>query len=305
MPQPSPAFSGTALALQGGGAHGAFAWGVADRLLEEGAPIAALCGVSSGALLAVMVAQGMVRGGPAGARQEMRRLWTRIGQAQTLLPWLSGWELWGAELFWQSMEPAMRMFSPAQFNPFGINPLRDLLRDLLDRKLLNHPDALPVTVSATDVETGEAVLFDNAAIDVDILLASCCLPFVFPAVEIGGRGYWDGAYSGNPPLRPLLAAAPPPAEIILIGAQPRRRPGIPRNASEIFHRLNELASLATLQSEIAALPAGMRLLSYDADIPLLDLPAFTKIQASDYLFGRLFQAGRGATPKLLHGGGPG
>ncbi|HET8997004.1 MAG TPA: patatin-like phospholipase family protein, partial [Acetobacteraceae bacterium] len=188
-----------ALALQGGGAHGAFTWGVLDRLLEDGLRPDRICGVSSGAIIGTVMAQGLVRGGPEGGRAEMRRLWRHVAQAHRLSllqngpleRWLWGWDL-SNSLAWRGLEMAMRLFAPAQFNPFGHNPLRPLLSGLLEPALLTHPAAPKLTVAATDVATGQAVLFDNAAISVDVLLASACLPFVFPAVEIDGRAYWDG-----------------------------------------------------------------------------------------------------------------
>ncbi len=143
-----------ALALQGGGAHGAFTWGVLDKLLEDGVRIDRICGVSSGAILAVMMVQGLVRDGRAGARAEMRRLWRRISHAHAMSPmqaaplerWLWGWDLSNSVL-WQGMEWAMRMFSPAQLNPFGHNPLRMLLTDMVEPDLLMHPSAPELTVS--------------------------------------------------------------------------------------------------------------------------------------------------------------
>jgi len=202
--------------LQGGGAHGAFTWGVLDRLLEDGLQIDAICGVSSGALIGVTLVQGLVLDGPDGARAAMRKLWRRFAQAHAMSPlqnapferWLWGWDM-SNSLVWRGLEATMRLFSPAQLNsavwPFGHHPLRALIADLIEPALLADPGAPRLIVSATDVETGAAVLFENAAITVDVLLASSCLPFVFPAVEIDGRAYWDGGYSGNPPLKPLLA----------------------------------------------------------------------------------------------------
>jgi NTE family protein len=292
--------AGVTLAVQGGGAHGAFAWGVLDGLLEEGIRIDAICGVSSGAIIATMLVQGMVRAGHAGARAEMRRLWRRVAHAHSLSPlqngplqrWLWGWDLSISPL-WQGLEAAMRLFSPAQLNPFGHNPLRHVLDDLLDRKLLAHPLAPRLSVAATDVETGEAVLFGNTEVTVDVLLASACLPFVFPAVEIGGRAYWDGGYAGNPPLRPLMEPRPP-ADLVLIRAQPARRPGVPKTASEIMNRLNEIACHNVLAAELAALPPSVRLTTYDADDALLDLPISSKFNGEADFLSELFQAGRAA-----------
>ncbi len=154
---------GVALALQGGGVHGAYAWGVLDLLLQDGLEVGRVCGVSSGALLGVMLVQGLVKNGAAGARQEMARLWERVGQAHALSPLQGGpmdrWLSWGSEignsLMWQGMETALRMFSPSQLNPFNHNPLRAVIADLLDHDALCHPTALfALTVAATDVETG-------------------------------------------------------------------------------------------------------------------------------------------------------
>jgi NTE family protein len=290
-----------ALALQGGGSHGAFTWGVVDRLMEDGQRIDSICGVSSGAMIGVMLAQGLVQGGPAGARAAMRRLWRRVADAHALSPlqaaplerWLSGgWDL-SNSMLWQGVEMAMRMFSPAQMNPFGHNPLRSLLEDLVEPRLLNDPRAPRLTVAATDVETGRAVFFNNAAIDVDVLCASACLPFVFPAVEIRGRAYWDGGYAGNPPLAPLLRPELP-AELILVRAQAAHRPGVPSTPTEITNRLNEIACQNVLSAELAALPAPVKLRSYDADEALLHLPISSKMNGEAAFLRELFEGGRAA-----------
>ena len=289
-----------ALALQGGGAHGAFTWGVLDRLLEEGQRIDRISGVSSGAILAVMVTQGLVRGGPEGARQEMKRLWRRVARGHAMSPlqaaplerWLWGWDL-SNSVMWQGMEMAMRLFSPAQLNPFGHNPLRLLLADLIEPRLLTDPSAPVLTVSATDVASGEAVHFGNAEITVDVLCASACLPFVFPAVQIGRRSFWDGGYSGNPPLGPLLQPDPPD-ELILIRAQAAHRAKVPTTPMEITNRLNEIACQNVLAAELAALPPAVRVTSYDADEALLDLPISSKFNGEAEFLSELFQAGRAA-----------
>lgn len=289
---------GTALALQGGGAHGAFTWGVLDRLLEDGLRPSRICGVSSGALIATMLVQGWVLDGPEGARREMRRLWQRVAQAHSMSPlqsaplerWLWGWDM-SNSMLWRGMEMTMRLFSPAQVNPFGHNPVRLLMDGLLDRDLLRNPAAPRLTVAATDVVTGEAALFGNAEITEDVLCASACLPFVFPAVEIGGRAYWDGGYAGNPPLWPLLDA-PRPKEIVLVRAQPARRPGIPTTPAEITNRLNEIATHNVLAAELAALPPQIRVRSYDADEALLDLPISSKFNGEEAFLSELFEAGR-------------
>jgi NTE family protein len=297
MPQKTP-HRPIALALQGGGAHGAFAWGVLDRLMQARVPVDRVCGVSSGALLAVMLVQGLVRGGAEGARVQMRRLWQRVGHAHSMSPlrsgplenWLWGWDL-SNSIAWQSLETAMRLFSPAQLNPFGHNPIRALVADLIDPAALADPAAPRLTVAATDVETGEAAFFENADITPDVIAASCCLPFVFPAVEFDGRAYWDGGYAGNPPLAPLLAPSPP-AELLLVRAQPVRRPGVPHSPAEVLNRLNEVACHAALAAELRALPAGVRLTSYEADETLRDLPISSRFNGEPEFLDTLFQAGR-------------
>ncbi len=275
--------------------------------------VGAVCGVSSGAILGSLLVQGWVRGGNDGARQEMQRLWRRVAQAHRLSPfqngplerWLFGWDL-SNSLLWQGWEMAMRLFSPAQLNPFGHNPLRHLLADLLEPALLTHPSAPRLTVAATDVETGEAVLFDNASVSAEVLVASACLPFVFPAVRIGDRTFWDGGYAGNPPLGPLLTPEPPD-ELVLIRAQPACRPGVPTTPMEIMNRLNEIACHNVLTAELAALPPSVHLISYDADEALLDLPISSKFNGESEFLSELFEAGRAAVAThrpALHPVGP-
>ena len=224
-----------ALALQGGGAHGAFASGVLDRLLETGFAPDRVAGVSSGALLGTMLAQGWAAGGAGGARTAIDRLWERVAQAQAVSPVQNGpleRFLWGPDLsrnpVWQGLETAMRFFSPAQLNPLGHNPLRAVIADLLLPDLLASPAALRLTVGATDVETGEAVLFGNREITVDVLLASACLPFVFPAVEIGGQRLLGRRLFGQSAAR----AAPAARAAGRAGADPRPAAAPARRSKE-------------------------------------------------------------------------
>ncbi len=278
--------------------HGAFAWGVLDWLLQEGLQVDRVCGVSSGALLATMFVQGHARGGVAGGRAAMRRMWKRAADANSMNPlrsypldrWLFGWDV-SNSLAWQGMEATMRLFSPSQLNPFNHNPLRAIIDDLLDPAALAAPEAIALTVGVTDVETGQAVLFTNREITTDVLLASACLPFMFRAVEIGGRAYWDGGYSGNPPLRPLLLPEPPD-ELVLICAQPTRRAGAPSTQAEILNRLNEIACQSVLHHELMALPPGLNLTCYEADDVLGKLPISSKLNADPDFIEELYQAGR-------------
>jgi NTE family protein len=298
MTQAVKAPNGEALGLQGGGAHGAFAWGVVDALTEQGRRFDRVCGVSSGALTAVAYAQGWARGGAAGAREEMARLWRRFAQVHALSPlrtspferWLWGWDI-GNTVLWQSLDIASRLFSPAQLNPFGINPLRSIVLDILDRKLLASAAAPRLAVGVTDVETGQAVIFENERIDANVLLASCCLPFVFPSVRIDGRAYWDGGFSGNPPLRPLLRS-PLPRRLVIARAQLQRRAGLPGTQTEIMNRLSEIACQGVLDAELEAVPASVEIESYKADDALHRLPISSKFNGELEFLRELFEAGR-------------
>ena len=289
---------GSALGLQGGGSHGAFAWGVVDALTEQGRRFDRVCGVSSGALTAVAYAQGWARGGAQGARDEMSRLWRRVAQAHALSPlrnspferWLWGWDM-GNTVLWQSLDVVSRLFSPAQINPFGLNPLRSVVLDVLDRKLLASPAAPRLAVGVTDVETGRAVVFENERVTADVLLASCCLPFLFPAVRMKGRAYWDGGFSGNPPLAPLLRPQPPHT-LVLVRAQVQHRAGVPGTQSEIMNRLTEIACQGVLDTELATLPDGVQVESYAADDALRRLPISSKFNGEADFLAELFEAGR-------------
>jgi NTE family protein len=292
------------LALQGGSAHGAFTWGALDRFLEGGLQFDAVCGVSAGAMLAVAMVQGLVENGIPGARAAMRRLWDSIGaagamslvQRSPLERFFFGPDL-STNVLWAGLETTMRLFSPHQLNPLGHNPLRPLLEDMLRPELLRSPNAPRLFVGVTDVETGAPVIFSGAEITVDVLLASACLPLIFPAVEIGGRAYWDGAYSGNPPLWPLLT--PLPRDLVLIRGQPERRRGVPRTPAEIMNRLNEIACHTVLETELSALPPGLRLLAVDADPALADLPISSKFNTDGPFLMELFEAGRSAAGRAV------
>lgn len=306
----------TALAIQGGGAHGAFAWGVVDRLLEDGLRFDAVTGVSSGALIAAMAVQGFVRDGAKGARAAMAALWDGVASANifgpvssTLDKWMWGIDLsvghwsganwggtnwgvgnWGREIGTELLSSALRFFNPTQLNPFGQNPLRPILEALLDPDALCDPSAPRLFVAATDVETGLATIFDNAQIDVDVLLATSCLPMLFPTVMIGGRGYWDGGYSANPALTPVLALDP--TRLILVRAQSRTRKGVPTSTGDIVHRLHEIAFQAPIEAELADLPRGVRLHDIAADEALAALPMVSKMNTEREFLTSLFTAGR-------------
>jgi NTE family protein len=301
MSQASQNRTRTVLAIQGGGAHGAFAWGALDRLIEDGLTFSAATGVSSGAMIAAMAVQGFVHNGPAGARAEMGKLWERVaaahifGPVNSTLDWMWGWDKGmelGSELAWQGLTNALRLFSPNQLNPFGQNPLQPLLEDMLDLDAIRDPSAPKLYVAATDVESGRAKIFDNAAMSVDVLLASSCIPMMFPAVNIDGRHYWDGGYSCNPALSPVLS--PKPETLVLIRAQPRTRKGVPATTADIVHRLHEIAFQAPLDAELTTLPKTVRLQDICADAALAAHPLISKMNTEREFLNRLFKAGREA-----------
>jgi NTE family protein len=299
MASVSPTRRKTVLALQGGGAHGAFTWGALDRLLEDGLEFSAVTGVSSGAMIAAMAVQGFVKNGAQGARAEVTKLWQRVaaanvfGPADTSFDWLWGWnktrEL-GNEMAWQGLTNALRLLNPGQLNPFGQNPLEPLLDEMLDLRAIRDPAAPKLFVAATDVESGRAKIFDNASMSVNVLLASACVPMMFPAVNIGGRHYWDGGYSCNPALSPVLT--PKPDRLVLVRAQPRVRKGVPNSTADIVHRLHEIAFQAPLDAELLLLPKSIQLHDISADAALARHPLISKMNTEKAFLDSLFTAGR-------------
>jgi NTE family protein len=294
------------LALQGGGAHGAFTWGALDRLLESGLHFSAVTGVSSGAMIAAMAVQGQLQGGPEGARAAVSLLWERVASAHIFssgmpaspLDWMWGKGMeFGNELAMTGFTNALRLFSPGQLNPLGQNPLAPVLAGLLDKEALRDPKAARLYVGATDVESGEAKVFTNEEVGVRHLLASACIPMMFPAVEIEGRHYWDGGYSCNPPLTPVLS--PKPDQLILIRAQPRRRQGVPSSTADIVHRLHEIAFQAPLDAELTLLPRHTKLLDICADAALARHPLSSKTNTEKGFLDDLFAAGRTAADAAL------
>jgi NTE family protein len=244
------------LALQGGGAHGAFTWGVLDRLLEEPwLRIDGISGTSAGAMNAAVLIDGHAAGGAAGARAALEAFWQSVSRAALLSPLrrtpldllLGRWTLDYSPAF-IAMDLASRLFSPYDLNPGGFNPLREILADSIDfERLAQAPIKLFVT--ATNVRTGRGRVFRNSVITPDVLLASACLPTLFQAVEIGGEAYWDGGYSGNPTITPLVRECAS-NDTILVQINPVERPGTPRTAREILNRLNEVSFNAVLLKEL-------------------------------------------------------
>ncbi|MEZ0219487.1 MAG: patatin-like phospholipase family protein, partial [Tardiphaga sp.] len=233
------------LALQGGGSHGAFTWGVLDRLLEEPwLQIAGISGTSAGAMNAAVLADGWTAGGADGAREALDEYWRRVSRAAAFSPFqrspldrlMGRWSLdtSPAYLFADLMS---RVLSPYDLNPLGYNPLREILAESIDfERLAGAPIKLFVT--ATRVRTGRGRIFRNAEITADVLLASACLPTMFRAIEIEGEAYWDGGYAGNPTITPLVRETDA-QDTIVVQINPTERLEEPRTAADILNRLNE------------------------------------------------------------------
>jgi NTE family protein len=244
------------LALQGGGSHGAFTWGVLDRLIEEPwLRIDAISGTSAGAMNAALVADGWAQGGAKGARAALEAYWRRVSRAAAFSPLqrspldrlMGRWTLDTSPAY-VAMDLMARVLSPYDLNPFGLNPLRAILDESIDfGRIARAPIKLFVT--ATNVRTGRGRIFRNAEITADVLLASACLPTMFQAIEIDGEPYWDGGYAGNPTLTPLVRESDA-HDTILVQINPRERPEPPRTANEILNRLNEVSFNSPLMKEL-------------------------------------------------------
>lgn len=215
-------------ALQGGGALGALTWGVLDRLLEErGLRIEAISGTSAGAMNAVALASGWADGGRRGAQKALGDFWTAIGESGHSLPTPS-----------RLLIDLARLFSPHQLNPFDINPLRKIIADRIDFDALRSRRAIRLFIAATKLRTGSLKLFENRELSVDALLASACLPTLNHAIEIDGEAYWDGGYSGNPAIYPLLYGCRT-RDIMVVRLQPLEREELPTSVDDIRARMTD------------------------------------------------------------------
>jgi NTE family protein len=308
------------LGLQGGGAHGAFTWGVLDRLLEEPwLEFDGISGTSAGAMNAVVMADGLTSDGHDGARAALERFWKQISDAALLSPFRRGpleivtgrWTLDSSPLF-TAFDLAARVLSPYDVNPLGSNPLREILAKSVDfDRVAAAPTKLFVT--ATNVRTGRGRIFRNKDLTPDVLLASACLPTLFQAVEIDGEAYWDGGFSGNPTMAPLVRECTS-QDTILVQINPIERPGTPRSAREIHNRLNEIAFNATLIKELRAAAllrrvadpgtgegrvwANMRVHRIASDL-MIDLGYSSKLLAEWAFFCMLRDEGRRAAGAFL------
>lgn len=244
------------LALQGGGAHGAFTWGVVDRLLEESwLEVEGISGTSAGAMNAAVMASGMALGGRPGAREALEAFWRRVSRSARFSPFqrgpvdrlLGNWTLDNSPAFLM-MDLLARVVSPYDVPSVGGNPLADVLAESVDFAALRD-GPVKVFVTATSVRTGRARIFRNPDLGVEALLASACLPQLFQAVEIDGEPYWDGGFAGNPTLVPLVTELESD-DTILVPINPIERPGTPRAAREILDRVNEISFNAVALKEL-------------------------------------------------------
>ena len=232
------------LALQGGGAHGAFTWGVLDRLLEEPRlDIAGLSGASAGALNGAALAAGWSEGGRAGARATLDRLWRRVGSLADFGPPLAAAP---------ALQMMTRFFSPYQLNPLDLNPLRSVLEDIIDYDALKHPRAPRLFISATDLKQRRSVVFENEAMCVDVLLASACLPHLYKAVAIGDAHYWDGGFMANPTVFPLVFRCAA-RDVMIVQIDPPTTDEVPRSPRQIDTRRSQIMFNAPLMRELEAL----------------------------------------------------
>jgi NTE family protein len=258
------------LALQGGGALGAYTWGALDRLLEEDRlQIAAISGSSAGALCAVVVAEGYQEGGADAARRQLRRFWEEVARAGHSNPYRRtpmmaflnafkpGWAQESYLALWADI--ASRFASPYDFNPLNINPLKEVVEELVDFERVRGCRDIQLFIGATNVETGRIRVFSNEELTADHVMASACLPQLFQAVEIDGDAYWDGGYVGNPALFPLFQVEQT-RDIVIVQINPLERAGAPRTAPDILARVNEITFNAGLLSELRAIDFVGRLI---------------------------------------------
>jgi NTE family protein len=310
------------LALQGGGSHGAFTWGVLDRLLEEPwLEFDGVSGTSAGALNAGVLATGYARGGRRGAREALAAFWNEVavqgacfgGAANrgALPPAIAQWLPWNPMTWWWN--ELTRIASPYQFNPLDINPLRDVVRRHVDIDAVRR-GPLTVFVNATSVHSGRPRIFRREDLSHEALLASACLPQLFRAVQIDGEPYWDGGYSGNPALWPLIYETAS-LDLVLVKIDPLVRAATPDTPLEIQDRLNEVTFNAGLVSEMRAIAfvhklhregqidtrryKDLRLHMIGDDAAMLRYPASSKLDSSAALLRELHGLGRNAAVRWL------
>lgn len=249
------------LALQGGGSHGAFTWGVLDRLMRDGRIfIDGISGTSAGAMNGVVFTDGFIKGGRQGAIDALHAFWEQISERALMStsnpfmmfnPAAKQWNVDDCPPFMMA-DWITRMFSPYQTNPLDLNPLRDILSELVDFEALRKRKDIKLFVSATNVRTCKLKVFRTEEMYVEALLASACLPVVFQAVEFEGEHYWDGGYLANPAIAPLIHHCVS-KDVLIVQINPMNRPDVPTTAREILNRINEVSFNSTLAREMSGI----------------------------------------------------
>jgi NTE family protein len=316
-----------ALGLQGGGSHGAFTWGVLDRLLEEDAlEIVGVTGTSAGAMNAICLAEGLAEGGPEQARRQLREFWVAVGKMPGvggLLRWLPGETLAHMHIeqtpAYMMMDMIRRNLTPEQFNPLRTNPLHDVLVRMIDFERLRSKRDLIVQVCATNVRTARRRVFSNEDISVEAVMASATLPDLFPPVEIDGEAYWDGGFSGNPAMAALIRKLPK-CDFVIVRIDPVIRKTLPATARDIHDRVTELSFNTTFWMELSAIGAVLRLVeegeldrerfgrilfhAIEASEQLDKIPPSTKLNNAPAFLRYLFELGRKTADRWItrHGG---
>jgi NTE family protein len=308
------------LALQGGGSHGAFTWGVLDRLLEEERlSFEAITATSAGAMNAVALVDGLAAGGRAGARETLRRFWKKVSELAATSAFRPsmfdkaspGFGLEHSPTF-MFVESLTFFASPYQMNPFNFNPLKDLLAEVIDFERVRRQQAVKLFVCATNVETAKVKIFTGKEIGVEHLLASACLPLMMQAVEIDGEHYWDGSFTGNPAIFPLVLYCDAP-DIVMVHITPADRPGVPKTSPAIMNRMQEISfnvsliremrTIAYLTTFIDAgqLDGGKRVFVHliEAEDLIRDLSWSSRLNGDWDLLTRLFDLGRSRADEWL------
>jgi NTE family protein len=316
------------LALQGGGALGAYSWGVLDRILEDDRiTLGAVSGTSAGAMNGVVLCEGFAEGGEVEARAALRNFWEGIAAASsggaiggspigaifgTFAPrWAQNaftapWTMW--------LDLMTRVASPYDINPLNLNPLKEVLERLVDFERVRRCDSLKVFVTATNVESGRVRVFTNDEMTADHVMASACLPLLFQAVEIDGEAYWDGGFVGNPALFPLFEVQTS-RDIVIVQINPIERPGVPKTSRDIIARMNEVTFNSSLLAELRAIDFVRRMLDegkleegqykrlhmhvISDDAALGPLGAGASLNASADFLEQLFKIGRMACDRWL------
>ncbi len=311
------------LALQGGGTHGAFAWGVLDKLLEDGRiGFEGISATSAGAMNAAVLAHGFIEGGSDGARTALADFWRDIAEAargSPLQPSMLDRATNNHGLFFnplfQAFDMLSRLFSPYQFNPINFNPLRSVLEQTVDFERLRRSSPIKLFLSATNVRSGKVRLFKTEEITPDAVMASACLPLLFQAVEIEGEAYWDGGYMGNPAIFPLIYECAS-RDVVVVHINPLSRPDVPKTAADILNRINEISFNSSLMRELRAIGFVTRLIdegnvkdglmkrmlihSIAADDFMQGLGANSKFNADWDFLTHLRDVGRQTTAKWLN-----